>query len=158
MCAEHQMNTRTVRELPQYRTDPLNQRLNIQRMIVKIVDRAFRRAPRRLSPLCSIGDPAPFLQAAQCCRVRIMRIKRQQNDFIKWPRLAQRIHGLGRERMPVTHRHHCHRINVRRDRFDQAQALPFGKRLDRRAPADLGVAASDRDRPARRNELRNRAA
>jgi len=46
MRAEHQMNARTVRELPQYGSDPLNQRLNIQRMVVKIVDRAFRRAPR----------------------------------------------------------------------------------------------------------------
>src|SRR6266446_2236053 len=46
MRAEHQMNPRTVRKLPQYRSNPLDQRLNIERMIVKIIDGTFRRFPR----------------------------------------------------------------------------------------------------------------
>src|SRR6266478_4306987 len=65
--AEHQMNPRAVRELPQHGSDSLNQRLNIQWMIVKIVDGALRRFPGCFSPCCLIGDPAPFLQAAAPC-------------------------------------------------------------------------------------------
>src|SRR6266478_7991134 len=155
--AEHQMNPRAVREMPQYRSNPLNQRLNIKRMIVEIVDGAFYWFPCRQFPLCLIGDPAPFLQAAECRRVRIVRIKRQQDDFVKLLRLAQHIHGLSREWMPVTHRRDSHRVNVRRDRLYQTHSLAFGERPNRRAPPDLTVLAGDGNRPARRNELRNRA-
>ena len=148
MSAEDQMNPRTVRELPQHGSDPLNQRLNIQRMIVKIVYGAFRWPPGCLFPLRLVGDPAPLLQAAQCGGVGILRIKRQQNDFIQWPGLAQRPHRFSRERMPVTHRHYGNRINVRRDRFDETQALPFGERPNRRASPDLTVLDGHRNRPA----------
>ncbi len=45
MRAEHQLNPRTIRELPQHRSNPLDERLNIERVVVKIVDGAFRRLP-----------------------------------------------------------------------------------------------------------------
>src|SRR5260370_11917648 len=80
---ELQMNWRTVRELPQYGSDPLNQRLNIQRVLVKIVDGAFRWFGTGVSPLRLIDDPAPFLQAAQRRGVGIMRVEWQENEFIQ---------------------------------------------------------------------------
>src|SRR5213082_1280527 len=83
MSAEYQMNSRTVRKLPQYGSDSLNQRLNIEWMIVKIVDGALRSSPCGRSPVCLIRDPRPFLQAAQCRSVGIVRIQRQQDDFIQ---------------------------------------------------------------------------
>src|SRR5712691_3135280 len=91
MRAEYQMNSRTVRELPQYGSDPLNQRLNIQRVVVKILDRALWRFGNGGSPLRLVGDPAPFIQAAQCSGVGIMRIEWQENDFIQRAGIAQRI-------------------------------------------------------------------
>src|SRR5260370_35109985 len=81
--AEHQMDSRTVRELPQYGSDSLNQRLNIQRVVVKILDRALWRFGNGVSPLRLVGDPAPFLQAAQSRGVGIMRVEWQEDDFLR---------------------------------------------------------------------------
>src|SRR5712664_4994282 len=90
MRAEHQMDSRAVRELPQHRSNPLNQCLNINWMVVEIIDRAFRWSGR-WTPLSLIGDSAPFLHAAQRSGVRIMRIQRQQYDFVQRAGLTQRF-------------------------------------------------------------------
>src|SRR6266702_4807629 len=54
--AEHEMNPRTVRELPQHRADALNERVNVQGMIVEIVDGVYVGSAIRL-----FINPAPFL-------------------------------------------------------------------------------------------------
>jgi len=78
----------------------VNQRLNIQRMVVKIVDRAFRRAPRGLSVLCSIGAPSgAFLQAAQRSGVKEYAVERTKR-FHPVAQICARVQGLSRERMP----------------------------------------------------------
>ena len=43
--AENQMNPRAIWKLPQNRTDALHQRLNVKRVIVKVINRALGRAP-----------------------------------------------------------------------------------------------------------------
>src|SRR2546429_8073259 len=143
--------------MPQYGSDSLNQRLNIEWMIVKIVDGALRSSPCGRSPVCLIRGAPPFLQAAQCRSVRIVRIERQQDDFSQLPSLAQRVHRFRRKRMPVTHRRDCHRIDVRRNSLHQSNSLPLRERSDRRTSADFCVALSDGNRPPRRNKPGNRA-
>src|SRR5260370_40569662 len=102
--AEYQMNSRTVRELPQYGSDPLNQRLNIQRVLVKIVDGAFRWFGTGVSPLRLIDDPAPFLQASQRRGVGIMRVEWQEDAFIQEAGRALPLPRLAGARGPSTDR------------------------------------------------------
>src|SRR5207245_1963243 len=103
------MNARTVRELPQHRTNSLDQRLNIKRMVVKMIDRVLWRAAGGISI-----HPAPFLQAAECRGIRVVGIKRQKHDFIQWASPAQSFDRLARERMPVAHGSNGYGIDVRR--------------------------------------------
>src|SRR5690242_8153105 len=72
--AKNQVNSRTVRELSKYGSDPLNQCTDIQRMVMKIIDGALWRFPRGWPPICLIRDPCPFLQAARRRGIGIMRI------------------------------------------------------------------------------------
>ena len=151
MRAENQMNAGAVRKLPQHRANPLHQRLNVQRVIVEMVDGAFRRPAVRLS----IHAP-PLFQAAQRRGVGIVRIQRQQHNFIERPCLAQPLHRFACQRMPVAHRGHRYRVDVRRHRLHQGLALPFRQCSNRRASADLRVLLCHRNRPSRRNQFCNR--
>src|SRR6266704_92825 len=54
--AEHEMNPRAVRELPQHGADTLHERLNVQGVIVEIVDGVYGGSAVRL-----FINPAPFL-------------------------------------------------------------------------------------------------
>src|SRR6266702_4629706 len=54
--AEDEMNPRTVRELPQNGADALNERVNVQGVIVETVDGVYGGPAVRL-----FIDPAPFL-------------------------------------------------------------------------------------------------
>src|SRR5580658_10501432 len=75
--AENQMCARAVRELAQDGADALRNSLNIKRMIVKLANRALRRAAIRLS----VNAP-PFLEAAKRRGVRKMGIQRQKHDLV----------------------------------------------------------------------------
>ena len=80
----------------------------------------------------------PFLQAAAGGREGIVRIKRQQNQFVKGAAF-QRSDRLSRVRMPVTHGHNRASRNVGQERrFDRPRLL-FGKPANRRAAANRGV-------------------
>src|SRR6516165_4320237 len=98
MRAENQMNARAVGELPQHGADPFDQRLNVERMTVEMVNRTLRRPAVRLSVYA-----APFSQAAERRRKRVLRIKRQKHEFIERSCLAERLDRFTCQRMPVTH-------------------------------------------------------
>src|SRR5580692_5258777 len=106
---ENQVDARTILELPQDGPDALRNRLHIQRMIVKLADRALRWPNLRRAV-----DPAPFFEAAQCRRIRKMRVERQKDDLLERPSFAQSRNGLLGERMPVAHSDHGDRINLTR--------------------------------------------
>src|SRR5580704_1867519 len=120
MRAENQVNAGTVRELPEDGADTLRHRLNIKWMIVKLADGALRRAGLRLTI-----DTTPFFETAQRRRIRKMRVQGQKNDLIQRSSFAERFDGLGRERMPITHRHHGDRIDVVGQRLDERDSLPL---------------------------------
>src|SRR6266481_4706905 len=64
MRAEDEMNARAVRELPQNRTDAFDQRLDVERMLVKMVDRTLRRAAVVLAPFRTFNNAPPLFQTA----------------------------------------------------------------------------------------------
>jgi len=84
-----------------------------------------------------------------------VRIEREEHDLVERACIFQSVQGLSRGGMPVTHGHYRDRIDVRRKRVQQANALALGERGDGRAPADLRVTSDDRFRAARRNQLRD---
>src|SRR5277367_2279298 len=77
MRTENQMNAGAVRELPQYGTDTLRERLNIERVVVELTDGALRRAIFWL-PI----DATPFLEAAESCGIRELRVERKEHDLV----------------------------------------------------------------------------
>ena len=84
----------------------------------------------------------PFLQAAAGGRERIMRIKRQQNEFVI--RLAlERGDGLGSAGMPIAHGDNGARGKVRSQSHFQGTRLLLGKTANGRATANCGVVLAD---------------
>src|SRR5580704_3765311 len=107
--AENQMNAGAIRELSQDGADPLHKRLNIERMVVELADRALRRATFRL-PI----DAAPFLEAAKSCGIRELRVERKEHDLIQRRGLAQRFDGFRGHWMPIAHSNNGDRFNLAR--------------------------------------------
>src|ERR1700692_2876846 len=101
VSAENQVNPRAVRKLPQHTTDVFNQTEDIQRMIVETFDHSFGWSAAGSRPLRAIRNAVPFFHAAERGGVGIVRVKRQQHNFVEWSGVAQCVEGFDAHGMPV---------------------------------------------------------
>ena len=115
--------------------------LDVRRMIVEIFDHAFGWRSVGSSPLRASADAAPFLHAAERGGVGIVRVERQEHDFIERSGSFQCHLGL-RRWWDASNAWRPPRLDqCRGKRAEQAHALALGERGDGRAAADLRVAA-----------------
>src|SRR5262249_8830344 len=140
VSTEDEMDSRTIWKLPKADSDFLNERLNIQRMIVKLANRFLRRPAFWLAV-----NWLPFFQAAQRGGVRKMRINRQQNNSIELPGGAQRLDCVVSQRLPVPHRRDRDYIQLRRQCRNQCASLTFCENSNRRTAANHRVASAHRN-------------
>jgi hypothetical protein len=83
-----------------------------------------------------------------------VRVKREKDEFIEMPGVAESGDGVFGERFPVAHGDDADGVDVRSQGLYEMGALAFGEDADGRAPADLAIAFGDRDGTARRNQAR----
>jgi hypothetical protein len=140
VSAEDQMDERSVGKLAETFADVLNKGLNVERMVVETFDGALRKRVDGFAV-----DAAPLLEAAESGGERIVRIEREENEFIETSGALEASDGFFRERLPVTHRGDGDGIDVRLDGFDEAHALALRENADGRAATNHAIALRDGD-------------
>lgn len=150
--AEDEMNFFGLREAFESFVDAFDEGGDVERVIVKIVDHFYGgrlrggRSQNFIGPIKAL----PFFQATSRCRERIMRVEREENQFVESETLK---FGdcFGGERMPVAHRDDDGSIEIGRERRGQGAGLAICEFDDGRAAAnglimfadDLGTLSRD---------------
>src|SRR5271155_2807529 len=83
-------------------------------------------------------EALPFLQAAASGGKRILRVKRQKDEFLEWQSFES-SDCFGSIRMPVAHGHNRARGDVRAQGRLESPRLLLRKAADGRSAADFGV-------------------
>src|ERR1700675_297011 len=129
MGAEENLRATGSREASECFIDFLNQRVKVAFVTIEAVDSMDRNIAMEVA--------APLVQAAAHGRARIMRIERQEDDFVA-ARGLKLFHGFSRKRMPIAHGDEAAGLDSCRQ-----QGIFKRPRLHFRKPPNRGAASDD---------------
>jgi len=140
MGAEDELNARAIRKVAKYFSYVGGESLDVERMIVEVLDAALGKIVVGLAV-----DATPFFEAAERGGIRIVRVEREEDEFVEAAGLFEGGDGVCCEWFPIAHGSDGQGINIGLQSGDKFRALALGEDANGRAAADHGVAPGDGD-------------
>ena len=147
--AKHQGDLFGIRKLIQHTVDPLDDPPDVVGMIEEMLDDVHRNL--------RLIEAIPFLQAATRGGKGIMRVERQQDEFIVRGAFQRRNRFL-RARIPIAHGDDRASRHVAAQRSLHSLGLPLGKTANGRPSANFGIVLAHLLRARGGDQLRQRLA